>query len=184
MECIIIREITEIILGIVMIIGFFSRRFRVMYKLPFSLIIGSLFITASLIEFFSGFPMEFFEFLAAIILLLMVEKFITANTKSAFRWYYFVILTGITIAVVLLKRDIKYFHVGVLITLGTASMRTGHNVGAFYWQYKEIFYLSAIFGFLAAGTYMISLYILSDFLYFGGVMLFLSVIPELTPLRW
>ena len=179
MECIVVREITEAMIGLVMITGFFYRKFPAVYNVPFSPVAGGLFVVTSITEIFFDLHGEFLEFFAALILLFMVEKFVTINTGKPPKWHYFGIILAFTLAVVLIKKDIEYFHAGVLVTFGVISLRTGQNIEVFHWHYKEVFYLSAAFGFLAVLVYLMSLHMLSDFLYFGGVMLFLSVIPEL-----
>ncbi|WP_461865837.1 hypothetical protein [Thermococcus sp.] len=181
MECIIVREITDVIIGVIMIAGFFSRKFHAMYQVPLSPVAGSLFVGTSIIELIFRVHVEFLEFFAALILLFMIERFIKVNTKKPFNWYYLIIIMSFTVITVLISRNIWYFHAGVLLTLGTVPARIGRNMGPFHWPYRGMFYLSAVFGFLAVGAYLISLCILSDFLYFGGVVLFLSMIPELAP---
>ncbi len=179
MACIIIEEITEGIIGLTMIIGFLSKKFALLHGNKASLIIGILFLTAPIIEIPTGASMEFLEFLAALLLFWVVEKFMAINLKKHAEWKYIMGVFALTAIFVLITRDTGNFQLGVLMVMTLMPFRASQTLRLFHWPYREIFYLSAVFGFLAMAAYLLSLNLLSDFLYFGGVLLFLSVIPEL-----
>ncbi|GAB6101748.1 hypothetical protein JCM16138_09710 [Thermococcus atlanticus] len=179
MACIIIEEITEGMIGVVMLIGFFSRKFALLHGNRASLAIGLLFLIAPLIEVPTGVSMEFLEFSAALLLFWVVEKFMAINLKKHAEWKYIMVVSALTLIFVFIKGSIDSFQLGVLMTMTLMPLRASRAVGLLLWPYREIFYLSAVFGFLAVAAYLLSLNLLSDFLYFGGVLLFLSVIPEL-----
>ena len=179
MVCIVIREATEGIIGLVMLLGFFSRKFALLHGNKASLIIGILFLTAPIIGIPTGASMEFLEFLAALLLFWVVEKFMAINLKKHAEWKYIMMVSALTLIFVFIKGSIDSFQLGVLMIMTLMPLRASRAVGLFHWPYREIFYLSAVFGFLAMAAYLLSLNLLSDFLYFGGVLLFLSVIPEL-----
>ncbi|AIF69102.1 hypothetical protein PAP_03410 [Palaeococcus pacificus DY20341] len=183
MVCVVIHEIVEILIGIGLLLGFFSRIVPILYKSPFALIIGIFFVIEPLADIFIGDLSNILEFLGALTILLMIEKFIGENTRKKFNYYS--ILLGVVIGLIsILRGSLEYAHVGTLAIFAVVTLRIGQNVGLFGWSHREIFFTSSIFILLSTVAFLGRLYILSDFMYFSGVLLFFLVSVEVLAIKY
>lgn len=179
MECIVLGELIDLSVGIVIMGSFFSRRFPVMHRSPFSLLIGSLFVVDSILEITLNRPIGFLEFMGAFTLLVLVEKFISENTAVRFNYFPPLLSIFLTVLPVLIEGDIKFFDFGTLVVLSLAALRTGQKTGIIGWYYRDVFFISSLFGFFGALSFLFNFPMGSDFFYFGGVLFYILAIGEL-----
>ncbi|ALM74394.1 conserved membrane hypothetical protein [Thermococcus barophilus] len=178
MICPIIREVVEITIGFAVMSLFFSRRFPILYKSPAALIIGSFFLVEPIVDIALGTDSTVFEFLGSLLLLLVVEKFIAANENTSLNVYS--VITGALVGVVafLATARIPYVHIGTMVTLALLAFRMGNMVEKVGWGHREVFGISSLFLFAGALAFAIGMKLLSSFLYFGGVLLFMLAVLE------
>ena len=179
MECIILGELIDISVGVVIIGTFFSKRFPVMHHSPFSLVIGILFVVDSSLEIILNKPVGILEFTGALILLILLEKFISENTGTKFNHFSPLLPLILTILVILIERDNRFFHFGTLMILSVMALRTGQGARIIGWYYRDVFFISSLFGLFGALSFLFNFPMGSDFFYFGGVLLYILTIGEI-----
>lgn len=180
MICPIIREVVEISIGISAISLFSSKKFPLMYKSSLALTIGAFFLAEPLLDYLLDVDSTVFEFIGALLLLWVVERFIAVNKNSRINFYPLILGGFVGVLGFVLTKNLAYFHAGTLITFALVTFRTGIAVEIAHWEHKNVFLMSSLFLFAGALAFALTLFMLSDFLYYGGIFVFMLAVIEIT----
>lgn len=179
MECIIIHEIVEITLGITVLILFFSKRFPIMYKSRLALVVGIFFLIEPVADVFIGKATNLFEFIGAVMLLIIIERFIAANTKGTINPYPVLLSVIFGLSIVILKNETKYLHAGELFAFALIAFRLATTIEFVGWAYRDILLLASFITLFGIMAFLSGFIILSSFLYFEGIFLMVLVLTEI-----
>lgn len=178
MGCAVVEEVPDLLLGALLISGFFSRKGAVMYRSPYALSLSTLFIGAGLAEMRFGPNLDVFEFLGALGIMFMIERFISVNTGEGMAFRYPIMVAALAAAVVIIEGNLRYFRVGVLFTLSTVAIRLRAYEDILGWSIESPLIFSAASAILSAAAFLAGLEVVSAFLYLGTVMFFILTLAE------
>lgn len=179
MMCPIVREIVEIVIGFSVISLYFSKRFPLMYKSFLALAIGAFFLSEPILDYLFGMDSTIFEFAGALLLLWVVERFIAVNKNSRVSFYTLIIGGSAGVLGFVLTKNLAYFHIGTLTAFALVSLRMGKVVEVVRWEHRDVFLISALFLFAGAAAFASALFMLSTFLYYGGIFIFMLAVMEI-----
>ncbi|AHF79830.1 hypothetical protein [Thermococcus paralvinellae] len=180
MECVIIRELVEIVIGISVISLFFSKKFPIMYRSLLALTIGVFFLAEPLTDLIVGNYSILFEYIGALVLLWIIERFIAVNTGTSLSPYYLGMSVFAGITLITVTKNPTFLHAGTLLTFALITIRTAVAVDVVQWKHKNAFLASSLFLLVATVAFFMNFLILSDFLYFGGIFIFMLAVIEIT----
>ena len=178
MECALISELPDILLGLLIILGFFTKKKKnpLLYHRPYVFLLGLLFSGASIVEIIFAVNLDVIEFFGILGILLIVERFISINTGKRIHYEYFPLIVALTLLVVFAFHDLKYFHVGTLVVLSILALSLRENAFILGEDTRNTLLFSSVFALLSIGALLTGFNVLSAFLYFGAVLfLFLTV---------
>lgn len=179
MECVMISGLPEMLLGVLVLIVFFGKIDNpILYRKPYTLLLGSVFITVSVLEIALGINLDVIEFLGFLGIMLIVEKFISANTGERIHYENFVLIVALTLLAVFAFRDLEYFHVGTLLVLAITALNSRKHAFILGEDSKDTLLLSSVFVLMSIGALLGGFKILSAFLYLGAVLLLFLTIAE------
>ncbi|ADT83344.1 hypothetical protein [Thermococcus barophilus] len=179
MICPIIREVVEIVIGFSVISLYFSKRFPLMYKSHLALAIGAFFLSEPILDYLFGMDSTILEFIGALLLLWVVERFIAVNKNSRISFYTLIIGGFAGVLGFALNKNLAYFHIGTLTAFAFISLRMGKAVEVVRWEHRDVFLISSIFLFAGAIAFASALFMLSLFLYYGGIFIFMLAVMEI-----
>ncbi|WP_457754412.1 hypothetical protein [Thermococcus sp.] len=179
MMCPIFREIVEIFIGISVISLYFSKKFPLMYKSHLALLIGMFFLSEPLLDYLLGMDSTVLEFAGALLLLWVVERFIAVNKNSRVSFYILIIGGVAGVLGFALNKNLAYFHIGTLTAFALISLRMGKVVEVVRWEHRDVFLISSLFLFAGAVAFASALFMLSLFLYYGGIFIFMLAVMEI-----
>ncbi|WP_324735623.1 hypothetical protein VFC49_11420 [Thermococcus sp. SY098] len=177
--CPIVREIVEIVIGFSVISLYFSKRFPLMYKSHLALAIGAFFILEPILDYIFGMDSTVLEFAGTLLLLWVVERFIAVNKNSRVSFYTLIIGGFAGVLGFALTKDLAYFHIGTLTAFALISLRMRKVVEVVRWEYKNVFLISSLFLFAGTIAFASALFMLSLFLYYGGIFIFMLAVMEI-----
>jgi len=178
MECVLISELPDILLGLLILIGFFTKKKKnpLLYHRPYVFLLGLLFSGGPIVEIIFAVNLDVIEFFGILGILLIVERFISINTDKRIHYEYFPLIVALTLLVVFTFHDLKYFHVGTLVVLSILALSLRENAFILGEDTRNTLLFSSVFALLSIGALLTGFNVLSAFLYFGAVLfLFLTV---------
>ncbi|MCD6524009.1 MAG: hypothetical protein J7K48_03300 [Thermococcus sp.] len=179
MKCVLVSELPDMLLGILILINFFAKRNNpILYRKPYALTLGLFFLTASVLEAVLDIALDPLEFLGFLGIMLLVEKFISANTDERIHYGHFVLTVVLTLLTVFASRDPKCFRAGILLALAIITLNLRKNAFLLGEDNKDTLLLSSVFALLGIGAVLGGFEILSAFLYLGAVLLLFLTIAE------
>ena len=178
MECVLISELPDILLGLLILIGFSTKKKKnpLLYHRSYALLLGLLFSGGSIVEIILGINLDVIEFFGILGILLIMERFISLNTGKRIHYEYFFLTTPLTLLAVFAFHDFKYFHVGTLGVLSILALSLRENAFILGGDMRNTLLFSSVFALLSIGALLAGFDVLSAFLYLGAVLfLFLTV---------
>ena len=178
MECVLISELPDILLGLLILIGFFTKKKKnpLLYHRPYVFLLGLLFSGGPIVEIIFAVNLDVIEFFGILGILLIVERFISINTGKRIHYEYFLLTIPLTLLAVFAFHDFKYFHVGTLAVLSILTLSLRENAFILGGDMRNTLLFSSVFALLSIGVLLTGFNVLSAFLYFGAVLfLFLTV---------
>ncbi len=170
MECVLISELPDMLLGILILINFFAKRNNpTLYRKPYALTLGLFFLTTSVLEAVLDIALDPLEFLGFLGIMIIME----ANTDERVHYGYFVLTVVLMLLTVFASRDPKCFRAGILLALAIITLNLRKNAFLIGEDNKDTLLLSSVFALLGIGAE-----ILSAFLYLGAVLLLFLTIAE------
>ena len=178
MECVLTSELPDILLGLLILIGFFTKKKKnpLLYHRPYAILLGLLFSGASIGEIIFGVNLDVIEFFGILGILLIMERFISINTGKRIHYEYFLLTIALTLLTVFAFHDFKYFHVGTLFVLPILALSLRENAFILGGDTRNTLLFSSVFALLSIGALLTGFDVLSAFLYLGAVLfLFLTI---------
>ena len=178
MECVPISELPDILLGLLILIGFSTKKKKnaLLYHQPYALLLALFFVVTSIVEIILGVNLDVIEFFGILGILLVMEKFISTNTGKRIHYEYLLVTTALTLLAVFTFHEFKYFHMGALIVLFILSLNLRKNTFILGEDTRNTLLFSSVFALLSIGALLAGFDVLSAFFYLGGVLfLFLTV---------
>ncbi|MCO6042114.1 hypothetical protein [Thermococcus alcaliphilus] len=176
MECALLSNLPDILLGLLIITGFSTKKNPILYHQPYALLLGLFFIGAGIGEIAFGISLDMIEFFGILGILLIMERFISVNTARRIRYEYFLLIVALTLLIVFISRDLEYFHVGTLLVLLILPLNLRENASLLGEEIRDTLLFSSIFALLSITTFLIGFEVVSAFLYFAAILfLFLTM---------
>ena len=178
MECTVIHELPDFILGMFMIAGFLRGRDSIIGGSYYALVAGLTFIGSSTVQLLLGVQLEVLEFLAMLIFSIIPERFLATSKGRGVSYISFVSVIFITLLVVAVKKDTAYFRVGTLLLVSIMMGRLYLHPEVAGKEMTEPLALSSGSALLGAIALILGLGIFSSFMYFTAILLLLMVTVE------
>ena len=178
MECMVIHELPDFILGVFMIVGFLRGRDSIIGGSYYALVAGLTFIGSSTVQLLLGVQLEALEFLAMLIFLVIPERFLTISKGKGVSYISFISVIFITLLVVAVKKDTAYFRVGTLLLVSIMMGRLYLHPEVVGKGMTEALVFSSGSALLGAVAFLIDLRIFSSFMYFTAILLLLMITVE------
>ena len=163
MECTLISELPDILLGLLIIIGFSTRKNPILHHQLYALLFGLFFIVASVGEIIFGINLDVVEFFGILGILLVIEKFISTNTDTRIHYEYFLSIIALTLFVVFVFHDFKYFHTGTLFVLFILALNLRSNVHLLGEEIRNTLLFSGILALLSITTLLTGFEVVNAF---------------------
>ncbi|WP_297437777.1 hypothetical protein [Thermococcus sp.] len=178
MECPAIYELPDLILGVILIIGFFKGKNSIVGGFYPALLAGLTFLSSSTVQLFLGIHLEVLEFLAMLIFMTIPEKFLRRSGSKRFSYITFGLIVIITSLIVDIKGDVSYFRVGTLLFLSVMMAKVYLHPEVAGEGVAEPLALSSGFALLGVVALVLGFRVFSSFLYFASVLLLMMITIE------